>query len=100
MLLGYVAHRVHGEIDVRLVGNEDDLHALRRIVPVAYLRTLRKELLDAETRSLMAAILMRLAVVTRIQFQHMTNKVRAMVLLRSSEVVPAKIRDCFIECFA
>ena len=100
MLPANVAHRVRGEIDVRLVGNEYNLHARRRVVPVAYLRTLREELLDAEARSGTAAILVRFAVVARIQFKYMTHKVRAMVLRRPSEPVPAKIRDRFPKCVA
>ena len=99
MLLGNVTHRVRSEIDVRLVGNEHNLHALRRVVPVAYLRTLREELVNAETRSGMAAILVRFAVVAGIQFKHMTYEVRAMVLRGSRELVQAKIRDRLVEGF-
>jgi len=95
-----VTHRVRGEIDVRLVGHEHNLQALRRVVPVAYLRALPEEFLDANTRSRVAAILVRFAVVARIQFKHMTDKVRAMVLRRPSELVLAKIRDRFVKRIA
>ena len=76
MFLGDVTHRVRDEIDVRLVGNEDNLHALRRVGPVAYLWTLREEFLNAKAGSMMATVLVRFAVVARIQFKHMTYKVR------------------------
>jgi hypothetical protein len=48
----------------------------------------------------MAAILVRFAVVTRIQSKYVTDKMSAMVLRRSSEAVLAKIRDRFVKGFA